>query len=84
MRVFLDNVPSLVIQETVVNQVPRMFCPESVFAMESDLVKKIASESENKRLQREELTRKLGTLDAGYGICKQYVARGNTGMCLPD
>ncbi|KAL8663745.1 MAG: hypothetical protein Q9168_008039 [Polycauliona sp. 1 TL-2023] len=80
MKVFLDNVPSLVIQETFVNQVPRMFCPESVFAMESDLVKKIASESEAKRLQREELTRKLGILDAGYGICKQYVARGNPGV----
>ncbi|KAI4226462.1 MAG: hypothetical protein LQ349_006877, partial [Xanthoria aureola] len=78
MKVFLDNVPSLVIQETIVNEVPRMFCPESVFAMESDLVKKIASESEAKRLQREELTRKLGTLDAGYGICKQYVARGGS------
>ena len=82
MKVFLDNVPSLVIQETVVNQVPRMFCPESVFAMESDLVKKITSESEVKRLQREELTRKLGTLNAGYSICKQYVARGSSGMCL--
>ncbi|KAL8657071.1 MAG: hypothetical protein Q9226_002279 [Calogaya cf. arnoldii] len=38
MEVFLDNVPSLIIQETVVNQVPRMLWPESVFAMESDLV----------------------------------------------
>ncbi|KAK3173245.1 hypothetical protein OEA41_006574 [Lepraria neglecta] len=80
MEVFLDNVPSLVIQETIVNQVPRMLCPESVFAMESDLVKKIASESEAKRLQREELTRKLGTLEAGYGICKQCVARGSSGL----
>ena len=82
MKVFLDNVPSLVIQETIVNQVPRMFCPESVFSMESDLVRKIASESEAKKLQREELTRKLGTLDAGHRICKQYVAWGSLGMCL--
>ncbi|KAL9613031.1 MAG: hypothetical protein Q9167_002421 [Letrouitia subvulpina] len=80
MKVFLDNVPSLVIQETIVNQVPRMFCPESVFAMESDLVSKIASESEAKRLQREELTRKLGTLEAGYRICKQYTAWGGLGV----
>ncbi|KAL9002660.1 MAG: hypothetical protein Q9188_004427 [Gyalolechia gomerana] len=80
LKVFLDNVPSLVIQETIVNQVPVMFCPESVFAMDSDMVKKVASESEVKRLQREELTRKLGTLNAGYGICKQYVARGNSGL----
>ena len=79
MKVFLDNVPSLVIQETIVNQVPRMFCPESVIAMKSDLVQKIASESEVKRIQREELTRKLGTLEAGYGICKQCVARGTSG-----
>ena len=84
MKVFLDNVPTLVIQETIVNQVPRMFCPESVFTMESDLVKKIAAESEIKRLRREELTRKLGTLTAGYGICKQCVIRGNPGMCRLD
>ena len=82
MKVFLDNVPSLPIQETVVNQVPGMFCPESVFAMESDLVKKVASESEAKTFQRGELTRKLATLDAGYSICKQYVARGDLGTCL--
>ena len=82
MKVFLDNIPSLVIQETIVNQVPRMFCLDSVFAMESDLVRKIASESEAKKLQREELTRKLATLHAGYGICKQYVAWGSSGMYL--
>ena len=80
MKVFLDNVPSLVIQQTIVNQVSRMFCPESVFAMESDLVKKIASESEAKILQRQELTRKLRTLEAGYRICKQYVSRETSGL----
>ena len=82
MKVFLDNVPTLVIQETIVNQLPRMFCPESVFAMKSDLVEKIASESEARRLQREEFIRKLGTLETGYGICKQYVGRANSGSCL--
>ena len=82
MKVFLDNIPTLVIQETIVNHVPRMFCPESVFAMESDLIRKIASESEVKRLRREELIRKLGTLDAGHSICKQYVARRSSGPCF--
>ena len=78
MKVFLDNVPGFVIQEAIVNQVPRLFRPELVFAMEPDLVEKIASESEAKRFQREELNRKLGTLNAGYAICKQYIARGNS------
>ena len=49
MKVFLDNVPSLVIQETIVNQMPRMLCPESVFAMEPDLVRKIASDDAEAR-----------------------------------
>ena len=56
MKVFLDNVPSLVIQKTLVNSVSSMFCPESVFAMKSDLVKKIASEFKIKRFQRKKLT----------------------------
>ena len=73
MKVFLNNVPSLVIQETLINPVPFMFCSESVFAMKLNLVKKIALESKTKRFQREELTQKLRTLNAGYNICKQYV-----------
>ena len=82
MKVFLDDVPSLVIQQTIVNRVPHMFSPASVFAMGSDLVEKIASESEAKRLQREALLQKLRTLDTGYNICKRYVARGCSGMGL--
>ena len=79
MKVFLDNVPSLVIQQPIVNQMPSIFCPESVFAMDTDLVKKITSESDAKRIQREELKRKLATLDTGHQICKQYIARGSSG-----
>ena len=82
MKVFLDNVPTLVIQEPIVNSVPRMFCPESVFAMESDLVKKIASESEAKILHGQELTRKLQTLEAGHRICKQYISREILGLSV--
>ena len=69
MKVFLDNVLTFVIQETIVNQLPRIVCPESVFAMKSDLVEMIASESEARRLQREEFIRKPGTLETGYDIC---------------
>ena len=77
MKVFLDNVLSLVIQETLINPVPFMFCSESVFAIKSDLVKKITSEFKIKRFQREELTQKFETLNAGYNICKQYVAQAS-------
>ena len=64
MKIFLDNDPSIVSRETMANQVPCMFCPASVSAMKSDLVKKIASPSEVDRLQRKELTQKLGSLEA--------------------
>lgn len=82
MKLFVDNVPTLAIQAVIIAQVPSMFCPKSVFAMDSELVSKIASESEEKKLYREELSRKLGTLDSGRQICKQYAARTtNSGKC---
>lgn len=75
MKLFVDNVPTLAVEAVIIAQVPSMFCPKSVFAMDSELVSKVASESEEKKLYREELNRKLGTLDNGRQICKQYSAR---------
>ncbi|KAF1960874.1 hypothetical protein CC80DRAFT_590193 [Byssothecium circinans] len=49
-----------------------MFCPKSVLAMSPDLIKRIASELEDKTIQRKEINDKLVALEAGNDLCKQY------------
>lgn len=77
MKTFMDNVPKLAIRAPMVLKVPSMLCPTSVYAIDSDLVTKIAGESEEKTLLREDLVRKLATLKTGASICKQYAVRSH-------
>ncbi|KAH8678563.1 P-loop containing nucleoside triphosphate hydrolase protein [Tricladium varicosporioides] len=72
MTLFIDNVPNLVVRAIIASSLPSMFCPKSVFAMNPDLVKKIASETEEKSLQRQEISDRLRALEAGNDLCKQY------------
>ena len=50
----LDNVPTVVIQQAIINQLPGMFSPAAVFAMDAAMVRKVAAESDSKRLLRAE------------------------------
>ncbi|TKA65559.1 hypothetical protein B0A49_06862 [Cryomyces minteri] len=75
MKLFVDNVPNLVVRAIIASQLPSMFCPKSVYAMDSATVKKIASETEDKQIRRRELSEKLAALDAGSALCKQYALR---------
>ena len=79
MKLFIDNVPNLVVRAIIASRLPSMFCPKSVFAMNPELVTKIASETEDKRLQREEISVKLKALEAGNVLCKQYALRATSG-----
>jgi len=75
MKLFVDNVPNLVVRAIIASRLPSMFCPKSVFAMDPELVKDIASETEDKRLRRQEINDKLKALEAGNNLCKQYALR---------
>lgn len=75
MKLFIDNVPNLVVRTTIASQLASMFSPKSVFAMESNIVAKIASESEEKKVRRQEISEKLKALEAGNALCKQYALR---------
>jgi hypothetical protein len=79
MKLFIDNVPNLVVRAIIASRLPSLFCPKSVFAMNPELVKKIASETEDKRLQRQEISVKLKALEAGNDLCKQYALRATSG-----
>ena len=59
-----------------------MFCPKVVYKMKPEMIAQIASESEEKKLKREELSRKLETLENGWGICRRHVARMKIGKLL--
>ncbi len=43
------------------------------------MIAQIAPESEEKKLEREEVSRKLKTLRSDWGICRRKVARMKTG-----
>jgi hypothetical protein len=84
MKLFIDNVPNLVVRAVVTSRLPSLFCPKSVFAMDSHLVKKIASETEENRLQRQEISQRLKALEAGHSLCKQYALRVTSGRFVLD
>jgi hypothetical protein len=75
MKLFIDNVPNLVVRAIIAFQLSSIFCPKSVFAMSPDLVTKIASETEQNRVRRREINEKLKALEAGNDLCKQYALR---------
>ena len=79
----MDNVPSLAIQAPIVREVPSMLCPTAVYSMDADVVMKIAGESDDKTLHREELLRQLDILNAGARICKQHAIRPKSGTYCP-
>lgn len=82
MKLFIDNVPTLVTEVMLLGPIPRMFCPKVVYKMKPEMIAQIASESEEKKLEREELSRKLETLEGGWGICRRHVGRMKAGKFL--
>lgn len=75
MNVFMDNVPTLAIQAPIVRKLPMMLSPVAVFRMGTEVIKKIAGESEDKVRKREETLRRLERLETGARICKEYALR---------
>ena len=78
MKLFIDNVSNLIVRTIIASQLTSMFCSKSVFAMEPDLMTKIAAKSEDKKLRRQEISEKLKILEAGNILCKQYALRVTT------
>lgn len=82
MKLFIDNIPTLVTEVMLLAPIPRMFCPKVVYKMKPEMIAQIASESEEKKLEREALSSKLETLESGWGICRRHVARMKAGKLL--
>ncbi|KAE9380155.1 hypothetical protein N431DRAFT_498044 [Stipitochalara longipes BDJ] len=80
MNLFTDNVPTLAVQAPIIRGVPNIFCPTAVFSMDTEIVNRIAGESEEKIMERESILRRLATLEKGAQICKQYAKRPRHGI----
>lgn len=79
MKLFIDNVPTVVTEVTLLIPLLSMFCPKVVYNMKPKDVERIAAESEEKRSEREELIRKLEVLREGRTTCRLYAERTSTG-----
>lgn len=84
MKLFIDNVSNLIVRAIITFQLTFMFCFKSVFAMNLYIVTKIVSESEDKKLQRQEISEKLKILKADNTLCKQYAHRVTSDQSLSD
>lgn len=82
MKLFIDNIPTLVTEVMLLAPISKIFCPKVVYKMKPEMIAQIASESEGKKWKREELSRKLKTLDSGWRICRRHVARMKAGKLL--
>lgn len=83
MKLFIDNVPTMVTEVTLLIPLLSMFCPKVVYNMDPKDVERIAAESEEKRSEREELMRKLEILTEGRTTCRLYAKRTSTGTKPP-
>lgn len=75
MKLFIDNVPNLIIRTIITFKLVFIFCSKSIFAIKLDLITKIAAKSKNKKLRRQEISEKLKVLKLGNIFCKQYALR---------
>ncbi len=79
----MDNVPTLVIWATMVNDLPQIFSPDVVMTMDQDTIARIAQEPEHIVVQREELQTRLEMLEKGQEECELQISKSHFGMTLP-
>ncbi|KAK3935347.1 dynamin family protein [Diplogelasinospora grovesii] len=72
LKRFIDDMAIEVIEAKLVDVLGNILSPVSVYEMPSDLVSRIAGESEESRTQREQLTRQLDVLRKGLDTCKRF------------
>jgi hypothetical protein len=75
MKTFVDNVAVQVIEASIVNDLANVFNPLAVAKMTSELISKIAAESQDNQTQRELLERKIDILEEGMNTCKRHASR---------
>lgn len=72
LKTFVDNVAIHVVEGLLISDIWSIFSPTDVGQMSSDLVAKIAAESTESQVLRQQLNRKLQTLERGLEICQRH------------
>ena len=80
LKTFVDNVSIHVVEGLLISDIWSIFSPTDVGQMPSSLVSKIAAESTESQALRQQLNRKLQTLERGLEICQRH--RSTTGQYL--
>jgi hypothetical protein len=73
LRRFVDDIAIEVIEAKLISPLHDIFSPITVTSMPAEVVASIASESEENRIQREQLTKQLDILMKGFETCKKFI-----------
>ncbi|ETS83523.1 hypothetical protein PFICI_05399 [Pestalotiopsis fici W106-1] len=73
MKRFLDDIAVQVIEVVLLAALPAILSPVKIFEMSSELIARIAGESEDTRAQRHQLMKQVVVLSKGIEVCKEFV-----------
>lgn len=79
MKRFIDDVAVEVIEEKLVNKLHDILSSVQIFRMPDDLVSRIAGESKESRVEREQLKKQSDVLRQGLETCRRFAGLGITG-----
>ncbi|KAJ5471838.1 hypothetical protein N7539_008781, partial [Penicillium diatomitis] len=80
LRRFVDDIANEVVEGKLTASLSRILSPVTVFDMSTDLVRRIAGESEENQNIRAQLRKELETLQKGLETCKEFVKLRTDGM----
>lgn len=83
MKRFIDDVAVEAIEVNLLSLLHNIYSPLIVTTMADELVTRIAGESEENRIQREQFKRQLEVLKSGLETCKRFVGVRNLGNFYP-
>ena len=72
LKTFVDNVSMQVVEDFLISDIWSVFSPTDVGQMSPSVISKIAAESTESQALRQQLNRKLQTLERGLAICQRH------------
>ena len=65
LKKVVDDIGVLAIEECLMQQLPTLFMPETIFDLDDNVIRRIAAESDESVAERERSTRRLRILETG-------------------
>lgn len=79
MKRFIDDIAAQVIENKLIDPLESILSPVSILGMDSKQIAIIAGESEDSRIEREQLNKQLAVLQKGMDTCKRFTGMKFTG-----